>query len=98
MKQRSEQKRAREHEEDYKRRERERLLGRNQSENILSEWDRLSTEPVLGDAAAQKRQARVRELQRMYHNEEAFERRNRIPKSRSLTAMEAPRVAPVPAT
>ena len=47
---------------------------------------------------AQKRQARVREPQRMYHNEEAFERRNRIPKSRSLAAMEAPRVAPVSAT
>ena len=73
--------------------ERERLLGRDQGENIMSEWDRLSTEPVLGDAAGQKRQARVRDLQRMYHNEEAIERRNRIPKTRSLVAMEAPRVA-----
>ena len=76
--------------------ERERLLGRNQSENILSEWDRLSTEPVLGDAAAQKRQARVRELQRMYHNESSFVFKNRIPKSRNLAAMEAPRIAPAP--
>ena len=75
--------------------ERERLLGRDQGENIMSEWDRLSTEPVLGDAAGQKRQARVRDLQRMYHNEEAIERRNRIPKTRSLVAMEAPRVAPL---
>ena len=75
--------------------ERERQLGTDRTANIMSEWDRLQTEPVIGDPAEQKRRQRVRELQRMYHREEEFLAKNKIPKTRELLQMQAPRVAPV---
>ena len=75
--------------------ERERQLGTDRTANIMSEWDRLQTEPVIGDPAEEKRRQRVRELQRMYHREEEFLAKNKIPKSRALLQMQAPRVAPL---
>ena len=75
--------------------ERERHLGTDRTANIMSEWDRLQTEPVLGDPAEEKRRQRVRELQRMYHREEEFVAKNKIPKSRALLQMQARRVAPL---
>ena len=75
--------------------ERERQLGTDRTANIMSEWDRLQTEPVIGDPAEQKRRQRVRELQRMYHREEEFINKNKIPKTRELLQMQAPRVATV---
>ena len=75
--------------------ERERQLGTDRTANIMSEWDRLQTEPVIGDPAEQKRRQRVRELLRMYHREEEFLAKNMIPKSPELVQMQAPRVAPV---
>ena len=75
--------------------ERDRQLGTDRTANIMSEWDRLQTEPVIGDPAEQKRRQRVRELQRMYHREEEFLAKNKIPKSRELLQMQAPRVVPI---
>ena len=75
--------------------ERERQLGTDRTANIMSEWDRLQTEPVIGDPAEEKRRQRVRELQRMYHREDEFLAKNKIPKSRALMQMQAARVAPV---
>ena len=48
--------------------ERERQLGTDRTANIMSEWGRLQTEPVIGDPAEEKRRQRVRELQRMYRS------------------------------
>ena len=75
--------------------ERERQLDTDRTANIISEWDRLQTEPVIGDPAEEKRRQRVRELQRMYHREEEFVAKSKIPKSRALLQMQAPRVAPL---
>ena len=77
--------------------ERERQLGTDRTANIMSEWDRLQTEPVIGDPAEQKRRQRVRELQRMYHREEEFVNKNKVRKTRELIQMQAPRVAPLAA-
>ena len=75
--------------------ERERQLGTDRTANIMSEWDRLQTEPVIGDPAEEKRRQRVRELQRMYHREEEFVNKNKIRKTRELVQMQAPRIAPL---